>query len=139
MAILQSSKVTSAAVNAMPGVGDGQSAKVMASTYSFTAAPATSDVIQSPLIQSGSVITDVTVVTSGLGTSGAIIAGYGLDPDYFITTTAAVTGGVTRMNAATALPLVLQENDTVDVTIGTAGANATGTVTIIVTFLPRNA
>ena len=138
MAILQATKVSSS-TDQMPGIGDGQSAKVIASTYTFAAAPGLNDVIQSGLIQAGSVITDVMVVHTGLGTSGAFQIGDGVDPDRWAAAAAAVTGGVVRASAATALPYVLPANDTVDVTITAAGANAAGTVAIIVTFLPRNA
>ncbi len=139
MANLQSTKYSSDATYAMPGVGDGQSAKVIASRYDFTAAPALNDVILSPVIQAGSVITDVMVVHSGLGTAGAFEVGYGDDTDYFAAAAAAVTGGVVRASAPTARPLKLLTNDSVDVRITGAGASATGYVDIIVTFLPRNA
>jgi len=138
MAILQASKVSSG-TEQMPGVGDGQSVKCVASSYTFATAPASGDVIQSALIQSGSVIVDVTVVQSGLGTSGAFEIGYGLDTDYFSAAAAGVTGGVRRADAATARPLTLTTNDTVDVRVTAAGATAAGTVDIIVYFLPRNA
>lgn len=138
MAILQATKVSSN-TDQMPGVGDGQSAKVIASSYTFATAPALNDVIQSGLIQAGSVITDVMVVHTGLGTAGAFQVGDGFDTDRWSAAAAAVTGGVVRASAATALPYVVQQNDTVDVTITAAGANATGTVAIIVTFLPLNA
>jgi hypothetical protein len=137
MAILQATKVSSQ-TEQMPGVGDGQSAKVLASTYVSTAAPASGDIIQSGLIQAGSVITDVTVVHSGFGASGAFEVGYGGDTDYFVAAAASVTGGVVRMSAATAQPLVLSTNDTVDIRMTGTGATAAVTITIIVTFLPRN-
>jgi len=123
----------------MPGVGDGQSCKMVASTYSWTVAPSANDVIQSALIQSGSVITDVVIVHSGLGASGTFRVGYGLDDDYFVVSASQATAGVVRMSAATALPLVLTANDTVDVTVNVAGASATGTIAIIVYFQSRNA
>jgi len=138
MAILQALKVSSG-TEQMPGIGDGQSVKCVASTYTFASAPALNDVIQSALIQSGSVIVDVTVVHTGMGTSGAFKVGDGVDDDRYVVAAAQVTGGVVRSSAATALPYVLPTNDTVDVTITAAGANATGTVAIIVWFLPRNA
>jgi len=138
MAIFQATKVSSS-TEQMPGIGDGQSAKCVASSYTFAAAPALNDVIQSGLIQAGSVIVDVTVVQSGLGASGAFSVGYTGSPAYFSAAAAAVTGGIRRADAATARPLVLTTNDTVDVTITAAGATAAGTVDIIVWFLPRNA
>ncbi len=138
MAILQATKVSSG-TEQMPGIGDGQSAKCMASTYTFSAAPASGDVIQSGLIQSGSVIVDVMVVQSGLGASGAFEIGYGGDTDYFSAAAAAVTTGVRRADAGTARPLTLTANDTVDVRLTGTGTTAAGTVDIIVWFLPRNA
>lgn len=138
MAILQSIKTSSGALLAMAGVGDGQSAKVTSSAYTFAAAPALGDIIQSSVIQSGSVVTDVTVVLSGFGTGSTVEVGYGDDTDYFIVSTSGVAGSVLRMSAATARPLVLVTNDTIDVKINAAGATAAGTVDIIVTYLPRN-
>lgn len=137
MAILQATKVSSQ-TEQMPGVGPGQSVKVMASVFTSTTAPASGDIIQSGLIQAGSVITDVTVVQSGFGASGAFEVGYGGDTDYFAVAAAATTGGVVRMSAPTAQPLVLSINDTVDVRMTGTGATAAVTIAIIVTFLPRN-
>lgn len=138
MATLQALKVSST-TEQMPGVGDGQSCKAAASSYTSTTAPAANDVIQGPLIQAGSTILDVTVVHSGLGAAGAFEVGYGGDTDYFAVAAAAVAGGVVRASAPTAQPLVLATNDTVDVRITGTGATAAVTVTIIVWFLPRNA
>lgn len=146
MATFNATKVSSNALLAMPGVGDGQSAKVVAASYSLAAALALNDVIQSPLIQSGSVVVDVMVVVSDLDTGGSpaitLDVGYGDDPDYFIAaSTVGQAGGVARASAVTAQPLVLATNDTIDVLVKAAPATGatTGTVTIIVTFLPRNA
>lgn len=138
MATLQALKVSST-TEQMPGIGDGQSAKMAASQIVTTAAPASGDVIQGPLLQAGSVVLDVTVVHSGFGASGAFEVGYGVDTDYFAVAAAAVTGGVVRTSAATAQPLVLATNDTIDVRMTGTGATAAVTITIIVTFLPRNA
>ena len=138
MAIQQALKSSSAALYAMAGVGDGQSSKVTVSRLVTTVAPPLNDVIQSALIQAGSMITDVTVVHSGLGASGAFEVGYGADTDYFTAAAAAVTGGVVRMSAATAQPLILTENDTVDVRITGLGATAAVTFSIIVTYVPLN-
>lgn len=137
MAILQALKVSSD-TEQMPGIGDGQGLKCVASTYSWTSAPAVNDVIQSALIQAGSTIVDVVVVHSGLGTSGTFRVGYGLDDDYFVVSGAQATGGVVRSSAVTAQPLKLTANDTVDVTINALGASATGTISIIVYFTARN-
>lgn len=137
MAVLQAVKVSSG-TEQMPGIGDGQGLKCVASVYNWTTAPAVSDVIQSALIQSGSVIVDVVVVHSGLGTSGTFRVGYGLDDDYFVVSGAQATAGVVRMSAATAMPLTLTVNDTVDVTVNAQGASATGSIAIIVYFTARN-
>lgn len=137
MAILQAVKVSSG-TEQMPGIGDGQGLKCVASVFNWTTAPAVSDVIQSALIQSGSVIVDVVVVHSGLGTSGTFRVGYGLDDDYFVVSGSQATAGVVRMSAATAMPLTLTVNDTVDVTVNAQGASATGSIAIIVYFTARN-
>jgi hypothetical protein len=138
MAILNATKVTSAATLAMPGVGDGQSGKIVSATYTFATAPAAADVIQSPMIQAGSVITDVTVSTTGFGASSTYSVGYTGLPAYFSALATGVAAGVRRMDSGNP-PVVLPANDTVDVTIGAAGATAAGTVTITVAFTPQNA
>jgi hypothetical protein len=129
--------------NAMAGVGDGQDGKIQASTFTLTAALGTGDVIQSPLIQAGSVITDVVVVAGDLDTGTALTftVGYGGNASYFITSsTIGQAGGVARMNAATALPLLLATNDTIDITITAGGAGGVGnSIALIVYYLPRNA
>lgn len=137
MATLQASKVSSG-TEQMPGIGDGQSCKCMASTYAWTAAPASGDVIQSALIQSGSVIVDVVVTHSGFGAAGAFSVGYGGGTAYHMAAAAAVGAGVARMSVGN-IPLVLTTNDTIDVVMTGTGASATGNVTILVYFLPRNA
>jgi len=138
MANLQAIKTSSAAINAMAGVGDGQSSKVTVSRYISTTAPASGDIILSAPIQAGSMITDVTVVHSGFGASGAFEVGYGDDTDYFAVAAAAVTGGVVRMSAPTAQPLVLLTNDSIDVRMTGTGATAAVTISIIVTYVPLN-
>lgn len=137
MATLQALKV-GGITEQMPGIGYGQTVKAIVSQYTWAAAPGVNDVIQSGLIQSGSVILDVMVVHSGLGTAGTFRVGYGDDDDYFVTSGAQATAGVVRSSAATALPLVLTKNDTVDVKINAAGASATGTISIVVYVLARN-
>lgn len=138
MAILQATKVSSQ-TEQMPGVGDGQSGKAMCSQYTSTAALQVGDIIQSSPVQSGSVVYDVIVHTTGMGASGAYEVGYGGDTDYFVVAAAAVTGGIVRASAPTAAPLVLSINDTIDIRITGAGATAGVTYTIIPLFLPRNA
>lgn len=138
MAIQQATKVSST-TEQMPGVGDGQSLKCAAASYTYSVAAPLNEIIQGSLIQAGSVVIDVVVVHSGLGTAGAFEVGYGGDTDYWSVAAAAVTGGVVRASAPTAFPLVLATNDTMDVRVTAAGANATGTITILTYFLPRNA
>lgn len=139
MATLQTTKTTSTANNALPGIGDGQGLKCIAGSYTWAAAPASGDVIKSPSIPKGAVIVDVAVSHTGFGASGAFEVGYGGDTDYFATAAAAVAGGVVRKSAATAQPLALTESDTVDVLMTGTGAAAAGTVSIEVYFLPVNA
>lgn len=139
---------TSSGTEQMPGIGDGQSLKCVASSYVVTAGTALviNDIIQSALIQKGSVITDVTVVVSDLDTSTGITLDVGITgvaPQYFVAaSTAGQTGGVIRASAVTARPLTLTTNETVDVLVKTAAtgtAATTFTIDIIVYFLPPNA
>lgn len=118
----------------MPGVGFGQSIKAVVGTYNFTAAVPIGTVIQGPLIQKGSTIVDTMVVVSG-GGSATFNVGYDADPDYFAT---AGAGPVVRSSAATAVPLKLTTNDTVDVVTAGAVTGATGSVTIIAYVLTLN-
>ncbi|EJO31256.1 hypothetical protein [Achromobacter marplatensis] len=118
----------------MPGVGDGQSVKAIPFRYDWTSAQPSGTVIQSPVIQAGSVVLDVMLVTSGAGTA-TFDVGYGGDTDYFV---AAGTGAVIRANAATASPLVLATNDTIDIYTGTASTGATGYVAGYILVVPRN-
>lgn len=138
MAIFQALKVSST-TEQMPGVGDGQSTKAGASSYTSTAALAVGDIVQGPLIQAGSVVYDVIVYQTGMGAAGAFEVGYGGNTAYFSAAAAAVTGGIRRADAATAAPLVLATNDTIDIRITGQGATAGVTYTIIPLFLPRNA
>lgn len=139
----QATKVSSA-TEAMAGIGDGQDLKCVSSTYTGTAALVINDVIQSALIQKGSVIIDVMVLVSDLDTATGITldVGYGVDPDYFVAaSTIGQTGGIVRSTAVTALPLTLTANDTVDVLVKAAPTTGTTafTVTISVFFMPPNA
>lgn len=141
----QAIKVSSS-TEQMPGIGDGQGLKCVSSTYDLStgAAFVINDVVQSALIQSGSVVVDVMVVVTDLDSSTGITldVGYGVDPDYFVAaSTVGQAGGVVRASALTAKPLVLTTNDTIDVLVhaaATGTAATTGTVTITVFFLARN-
>lgn len=137
----QATKVTGSQY-AMPGIGDGQSAKAITATYTWAAALIINDVIQSPLIQKGSTVYDVMVVTDSMGAAAVTLdVGYGTTADYFCAAaTTGVAGGVLRATASTAKPLVLLANDTIDVKIKVAPTTATtsGTISITVFFLPPN-
>ena len=72
----------------------------------------------------------------------ALDVGTGDDVQHFIAaSTVAQAGGVARASAATAQPLTLTQDDTVDVNVRAAPATGavTGTVTLHVFFLPPNA
>lgn len=118
----------------MPGVGFGQSLKAVVGTYTFSAAVPIGTVIEGPLIQKGSTIVDVMVVANG-GGSATFNVGYGGDVDYFA---AAGAGPVVRSSAATAVPLKLLTNDTVDVVTAGAVTGAAGSITIIAYVLTLN-
>lgn len=138
MTIQQALKVSST-TEQMPGVGDGQSLKCAASSFTSAAALQPGDVVQGALVQAGSVIVDVVVMQSGMGAAGAFSVGYGGNPAYWSAAASGVTGGPRRADAPTAQPLVLTTNDTMDVAITAAGATAGVTYTILTYFLPRNA
>ncbi|WP_439684859.1 hypothetical protein MNJPNG_04960 [Cupriavidus oxalaticus] len=134
------------AANAVPGIGDGHGLKAVVGVYTLAAALVINDVIQSPTVPKGATVLDVMVVTTDLDTNGAptitLDVGYGTDPDYFVAaSTIGQTGGVVRASAATAKPLTLTENDTIDVLVKAAPATGatSGTISIVVTFLPPNA
>ena len=134
------------AANAVPGIGDGHGLKAVVGVYSLAAALVINDVIQSPTIPKGATIIDVIVVSTDVDTNGSPAVtydvGYGVDPDYFVqASTIGQTGGVVRASAATAKPLTLTENDTVDVLVKAAPATGatSGTISIAVIFLPPNA
>lgn len=125
---------TDYANNVMPGVGDGQSMKCVTAVFTLSAALPIGTVLQSPLIQAGSTIVDV-MVTGALGTT-TVNVGTGDDPDYFI---AAGAAPVARPNVATALPLTLTKNDTVDITTVAAATGTSGKISLTIYFLPLNA
>lgn len=121
---------------AIAGNGDGQSAKVMICEYPWTTALLLNDLIQSPPLPKGAVVTDVSITTSSMGAAAVTLdVGYGGDPDYFIAaSTIGVAGGVARASAATAKPLVLTENDTIDVLVKVAPTTPTSTGSISLTI-----
>lgn len=134
------------AANAVPGVGDGHGLKAVAGVFTLAAALALNDVIQSPMLPKGATVIDVIVAVTDLDTGGApaitLDVGYGGSQNYFVqASTVGQGGGVARASAPTASPLTLTQNDTIDVTIKAAPATGatTGTVSIVVLFLPPNA
>lgn len=125
--------------------GDGQAPKIMLCTYAVLAALVINDVIQSPPLPKGAVVFDVMIIVSDLDTNGApaitLDVGYGTDPDYFIAaSTIGQTGGVARTSAVTAAtPLVLTQNDTIDVLVKAAPATGVaGTITMAIQYVMQN-
>jgi hypothetical protein len=142
MATLQMTNAQGRA-NAMAGVGDAKSLKCATVSYSLSAALALNDVLVGPLLQAGSTVVDVSLVTTDLDTNGTptitLDVGTGDATQYFIAaSTVGQAGGIARASAATAQPLTLTKNDTIDVTVRAAPATGatTGTVTLSVFFLP---
>ena len=128
---------------AISGIGEGQGAKVMTCSYAWTANLLINDLIQSPPLPKGAVITDVMITTTSMGAAAVTLdVGYGGDPDYFIAaSTIGVAGGVARASASTAHPLTLTVNDTIDVLVKVAPTTpvASGTVSITVYYTLSNA
>lgn len=129
MAQFQTLKVSSG-TEQMPGIGDGQSLKEIASTFTFATAPAAGDTVLSGLIQSGSVITSVKVYNT---TGASITAGITGTLNYFITTSAATIQTINNPQQ----PYVMPSNGNVILTL--SGTPTAGFITIFVSFLPRNA
>ncbi len=129
MATYQTLKVSSG-TEQMPGVGDGQSLKEMASTYVFATAPAAGDIVLSGLVQAGSIITSVKVYNT---TGASITAGVTGTANYFITTSAATIQTINNPQQ----PYVMPANGNVILTL--SGTPTAGFITIFVSFLPRNA
>lgn len=97
------------------------------------------DVIQMVKVPRDSTVTDVILVTDDLddgGTSLTLSVGTGANDDYFIVAnTVGQAGGLVRASAATAFPLALSANDTIDVkVIAAAGTSVTGTINLTVTY-----
>lgn len=129
MATVPSINVTGPAQ--MPGIGFGQSVKSKTVKYEFTSAVASGTVITGPLIQAGSVVLDVLLVSNG---GAAVNVGPTAEPARFI---AGGTGAVQRSSAATARPYLMPINGTIDVTTTGAGG-ASGSYDLTVYFQPRN-
>ena len=125
------------------GLGDGQTPKIMVCEYAWTAALLINDLIQSPPLPKGAVVTDVMITTSSMGAAAVTLdVGYGTDPDYFIAaSTIGVAGGVARAVAATAKPLTLADNDTIDILVKVAPTTpvTTGSISLVVSYVMQNA
>lgn len=125
--------------NVMAGVGDGQSLKAAACTYTLAAALAGDDVLVGPTIQKGATVLDVILHTTDLDTgTPAIMLDVGIpgDADKFIDgSNVGQAGGTARGVFA---PYTMEADQPVQVTVATgpdAGAT-TGTVSLTVIFLP---
>jgi len=143
MATTFSATKTGGAQTASAGIGDGGTAKTMVCSYTWSAALVINDLIESPPIQAGSTILDAMIYTDSMGAAAVTLdLGYGTDPDYFLAaSTIGVAGGPARASAAAARPLLLTATDTIDLLVKVAPTTPTtsGTVTLIVTYLPPNA
>ena len=128
---------------AIAGIGDGQTPKIMVCEYAWTAALLINDLIKSPPLPKGAVVTDVMITTSSMGAAAVTLdVGYGTDPDYFIAaSTIGVAGGVARAAAATAKPLTLADNDTIDILVKVAPTTpvTTGSISLVVNYVMQNA
>lgn len=131
--------------NANVGAGDAGGVKAIAASYTTLAALALNDVIQSPTLPVGSTVLDVLLTSTDMDTNGtpllSLDVGYGGDVDYFVSLSQiGRTGGVVRASAATAKPLVLTTEDTIDVLVSAAPATGVvGTVSLVVYYLPPSA
>lgn len=119
---------------------NGEAASVSV-CYEAVALATTLDTIQMVKVPALARVTDVILVTDDLdgGTTLALSVGYGVDPNYFISSdTTARTGGLVRSNLATALPLDFTSADTIDVqaTVPT-DTGAAGTVCLTVMYTTK--
>ena len=120
--------------------GRGNQASIMHNQISLAANVVVNDILEAVRLPKNAVVTDVMVVASDIDTNAtptlAFAVGYGGDDDYFIAATnIGRTGGVARADAATAKPLALTEEDTIDIKwTGAAATFAAGTIDLIVTY-----
>lgn len=120
--------------------GRGNQASIMHNQVSLSANVVVNDIVEAVRLPKGAIVTDVMVVASDMDTNGtptlAFSIGYGGDDDYFIVaTTIGQTGGVARASAATAKPLTLAAEDTIDIKwTAVAATFASGTLDITVTY-----
>lgn len=124
-------------------VFEGQSYAVVCVPATLTVAtnPTGADVVQMVKLPKGAIVIDVMAVASDMDTSGSptltFSVGYGDDTDYFISvSTVAQAGGVVRPTLATARPLTLTGEDTIDILWGTTAATfAAGTIDLMVYYV----
>ena len=120
------------AQNAIPGVGDGGSEKAAVTTYDWTAAVPSGSVLQGPIVQMGSVITGIKVISSGLG-SATFSVGDAANPARFS------TGQTASPSTSPARPFVQLTTGPILITTAAANTSATGYLDVVVYFLPLNA
>ena len=122
----------------VPGHGLGGSLKVVTETYEVSTALVINDVIEMVRVPKGAEVVDIILVTDDLDTGTALTldVGTGDDVDYFIAaSTVGRAGGVARASEATAHPLTLSAEDTIDVHVSAAPTGGgTGTVSLTVLF-----
>lgn len=111
------------------------------STYEVSTALIINDVIEMVRLPKGATVVDCILVVDDLDSDGSpaitLDVGYGDNDDYFIAAnTVGQAGGLVRASAATAFPLTLTAEDTIDVHVDTApAAGGTGTITLTVMYL----
>lgn len=110
------------------------------STYEVTTALVVNDVIEMVRLPKGATVVDIILVTDDLDSDGTpaitLDVGYGGNDDYFLAaSTIGQAGGIVRASAATAFPLTLTEEDTIDVHVDTApDAGGVGTISLTVLY-----
>lgn len=114
-------------------------------SYSITANPTASDVLQLVPVPRGARVIDVVLAATDLDTNGTptitMTVGDGGSANRFITTsTIGQTGGVARLNNQLGHLYEYTADDTIDVTFGVASATfASGTITLTVTYTTDSA
>ena len=126
-------------ITALEGMGYNVVCKPV--TLTVSAAPVAADVVQLLKVPKGAIITDVMVVASDMDTGATPLLtfsiGYGSSTAYWISTsTVGQTGGIARPTAATARPLTMTDEDTIDLLwVAAAATFAAGTVDLMVTYV----
>jgi len=121
--------------------GLGNQACIAHGTYAVSTAWLVNDVIQMVKLPKAAIVTDVMVISDDLDSNGVPLltlnVGYGGDPNYWINASqVARSGGVARAAALTAHPLILSEEDTLDLVITAAAATAAaGNISLIAFYV----